>query len=149
MRNVLLFCTAAAALGCYKAEDRSASEAAATPTISLADLAGKWTMQTMAQGSDSVLVTSELNATATTEGWTQILPGRDPIALHVVVAGDSVVTHAGPYESVLRPGTTVTTENVMRLVNGMLEGRTTARYSGPNVGADSVLQLRTRGTRAP
>jgi hypothetical protein len=60
-----------------------------------------------------------------------------------------VVTHAGPYESVLRPGVMVTTENVMRLVNGMLEGHTVAHYSGEGVGADSVLRVRTLGRRVP
>ena len=148
MRRLLLICTAAALAGCYKYDDQ-ARGAGAAATLSLADIAGKWTVQAMAEGSDSVLVTSELNTTATTEGWTQILPGRDPVSLHVEVGGDSVVTHAGPYESVLRPGVMVTTDNVMRLVNGMLEGHTVAHYSGPTVGADSVLRIRTMGTRAP
>jgi hypothetical protein len=147
LRKVLLFCSTIATLGCYKAEDSGAGEAAATPTISLADVAGKWTVQAMAEGSDSVLVTYELNATATTDGWTTVLPGRDPIPLHVVPAGDSIVAHGGPFESVLRPGVMVSTEASMRLVGGMLEGWTVARYQG--AGADSVLRMRTRGTRAP
>ena len=145
MRKVLLLCTTAALLGCYKSEEGAAGEAAAM--LSLADVAGKWMVQSMAEGSDSVLVTSELNATATTEGWTTVLPGRDPIPQRVVVGGDSVVMHAGPYESVLRPGVQVTTESSFRLVNGMLQGWIVAHYQG--AGADSVLRLRTRGTKAP
>ncbi|MBI2536188.1 MAG: hypothetical protein HYW06_04325 [Gemmatimonadetes bacterium] len=47
----------------------------------------------------------------------------------------------------LRPGTQVTTESVMRLVNGQLEGTVVAHYQ--TAGADSVVRLRQRGTRAP
>lgn len=149
MRRIVSLFTAAVLAACYGGGERAGegAEAGAAATISLADVAGKWTVQSMAEGSDSVLVTSELNATATTEGWTTVLPGRDPISQHVVVGGDSVVMHAGPFESVLRPGVQVTTEGSFRLVNGMLEGWTVAHYQG--AGADSVLRMRTRGTRAP
>jgi hypothetical protein len=147
MRPFLLCCAVAAFAGCAGGEQQEAAQEAAT--LALADVAGKWSVAAMPEGSDSVLITTEVNATATTEGWTQVLPGRDPFPLHVVVGGDSVVTHAGPYESVLRPGVMVTTENVMRLVNGMLEGHTVAHYSGEGVGADSVLRVRTLGRRVP
>lgn len=151
MRKVLLLCSVATLLGCYKSEDRAGGQAAATPTLSLADVAGKWTVQSLAENSDSVIVTYELTATTTTEGWTITLPGRDPIPLHVVPGGDSVVTHAGPFESVLRPGVTVSTESAMRPMAGMpamLEGWTVAHYQGVP-GPDSVLRMRMRGTRAP
>jgi hypothetical protein len=144
LHKILLLCTATA-LGCARADDRAASESA-TPTLSLADVAGKWIVQSLAESSDSVIITYEMNATATTEGWTITLPGRDAIPLHVVPGGDSVVIHAGPFESVLRPGVTVTTEGASRLVNGMLEGWTVAHYQGAT-GADSVLRMRMRGTR--
>jgi len=143
MRPILLFCCALSFTACARGGEQ-AREAAAT--LNLADVAGKWTLQAMAEGSDSVLVTSEMNAMATTEGWTLVLPGRDPIPLHVTTGGDSIVTHAGPYESVLRPGVQVTTESTWRLVNGQLEGRTVAHYQ--TAGADSVVTLRQRGTRA-
>jgi len=144
MRSILLFCCALSFTACAKGGEQAGGEAA---TLNLADVAGKWTLQAMAEGSDSVLVTSEINATATTEGWTLVLPGRDPIPLQVTTGGDSVVTHGGPFESVLRPGVQVTIENVMRLVNGQLEGVTVAHYQGV-AGADSVARLRQRGTRA-
>jgi hypothetical protein len=87
--------------------------------------------------------------TATTDpaGWSIKLPDRaESIPVHIVaVNGDSIAWRAGPYASALRQGVTVTTEGVSRIQNGMLVGRTTAHYSG---GPDSVLIVRTRGTRA-
>lgn len=141
MRPILLFCCALSLTACAKGGEQAAA------TLNLADVAGKWTVQGMAEGSDSVLITYEVNATATTDGWTVVLPGRDPIALHVTTGGDSVVMRGGPFESVLRPGVQVTTESAARLVNGQLEGWTVAHYQGV-AGADSLATLRTRGTRA-
>ena len=126
------------------AVDTSAT-AIAAPTISLADVAGSWTIRTMAENSDSVLVTSELTATADPAGWMQLLPGRPPTPMRVRVDGDSIMTETGPFESVLRPGTQVTTSGVYRLENGMLRGTLTARYA--TAGTDSVVRLRTEGTR--
>jgi len=145
MRPVLLLCCALSFTACTRGGEQAGGEAA---TLNLADVAGKWTIHGMAEGSDSVLITYELNATATTEGWTTTLPGREPMALHVITGGDSVMTHVGPFESVLRPGVQVTTESASRLVNGQLEGWTVAHYQGV-AGADSVARLRIRGTRAP
>ncbi|HET9515293.1 MAG TPA: hypothetical protein VFO95_15285 [Gemmatimonadales bacterium] len=131
------------------AADTTASVAPPAPApLALADLAGTWDMKSMAEGSDSVLVTFELMATADTTGWMQHFAGRDPIPMRVLaVAGDSVITETGPFESVLRPGVQVTTHSVMRLQDGRLVGTTIARYktSGP----DSVVRIRTEGTRRP
>ncbi len=114
-------------------------------TLNLADVAGHWTLPNTAEGSDSVIVTAEINATANTEGWTLVLPGRDTIPLTVMTSGDSIMAHGGPYESVLRPGVQVTVETVMHLVNNELLATTVAHYQG--AGADSVLRLQARGTR--
>ena len=65
----------------------------------------------------------------------------------VAVAGDSIVTEAGPFESVLRKGVKVSTNSVLRLQNGKLVGTTIAHYA--TSGADSVRNLRIEGTRAP
>jgi hypothetical protein len=155
MRPVLLLLVTAGIVGCAPREEQPAADTTAAVTtgpapISLADLAGTWDITTMREGSDSVLTTSQLMATADTTGWMQHLPNRDPIPVRVVaVAGDSVVTEAGPFESVLRPGVQVSTTSVMRLQNGQIVGTTVARYSGPKAGADTVLRLTTRGTRRP
>lgn len=153
MRRVAFFLLAAALVACAKPDTQDADTLAVTmpppaPALSLADLAGKWTMTAMAEASDSVLLTYELNATADTLGWSMTLPGAMVVPVHVgSVAGDSVVVHAGPYDSVLRKGTKVSTEGVYRLQNGRLVGTTTARYTTSQ--ADSVVRLRTEGTRAP
>jgi hypothetical protein len=155
MRSVLLLLVTAGIVGCAPREEQPAADTTAAVTtgpapISLADLAGTWDITTTREGSDSVLTTSQLMATADTTGWMQHLPNRDPIPVRVVsVAGDSVVTEAGPFESVLRPGVQVSTTSVMRLQNGQIVGTTVARYSGPKAGADTVLRLNTKGTRRP
>jgi hypothetical protein len=155
MRFLALLCCAAVAAGCSKPEQTPAQDTTAVVTppppapISLAEVAGTWTVRSMAEGSDSVLVTTTMVATADTSGWSITLPGRaKPVPSRVVaVAGDSIVTEAGPYESVLRKGVQVTTNSVMRLRDGKLVGTTVAHYK--TAAADSVVRLRTEGTRVP
>lgn len=153
MRFFVTLCCAAVVAGCSKpdappAQDTTAVAAPAPAPISLAEVAGRWTVRTMAENSDSVLVTSELTATADTSGWVTVIPGRPPIPTRVIeVAGDSITTEFGPFESVLRPGVQVTTRNVVRLRDGKLVGSLIARY--PTAGADSVVRLRTEATRVP
>ncbi len=75
-------------------------------------------------------------------------PNQRPLPMRIVaLAGDSLVSEAGPYASVCRSGVQVSTRSVLRLQGGRLVGRTVARY--PTTGPDSVLQLRTEGTRQP
>jgi hypothetical protein len=115
--------------------------------MSLGDVAGKWNVRATTGAGDS-LVGYQLTATTDTLGWTITFPNRKPIPMRIVaVDGDSVVTEAGPYESVLRKGVQVRTRNVNRLQDGKLVGTTEARYV--TTGADSVLRLRTEGKRAP
>ena len=153
MRFFVSLCCAAVVAGCSKpdappAQDTTAVVAPAPTPISLADIAGKWVVRTMAENSDSVLVTSEMTATADTSGWVTVVPGRPPMPTRVIeVAGDSVTTEFGPFESVLRAGVQVTTRSVMRLRDGKLVGHLMARYA--TTGADSVARLRLEATRAP
>lgn len=148
MRRLALVAGIFALAACGPKEEPAVDTAATAtpaPTIALADVAGSWTMRTMAENSDSVLVTSEMTATADPAGWVQVLPGRPPTPIRVTVDGDSIMTEVGPFESVLRPGTQVTTNGVYRLENGMLRGRLVAHYQ--TAGADSVAVLRSEGTR--
>ena len=102
----------------------------------------------MAATSDSTLLTYEMVATADPSGWTFNFPKRAPVPIRVLATeGDSIVSEAGPYESMLRKGVQVSTHSVMRLEYGKLVGTTIAHYS--TTGPDSVLHLRTEGTRAP
>lgn len=152
MRRILLSLIVVGLAGCAKkdsppAADSSAMATPPAPTMSLASLAGTWNMQTMPADRDTVLLTYVLTATADTTGWTLTFPGRAPIPMRILqVAGDSMVSEAGPYESALRPRVQVTTTTVNRLQGDALVGTTVARYSS---GPDTVLHLRSRGTRAP
>ena len=115
-------------------------------TISLADVAGVWSMQALPEVGDSVIVTYEMVATDNTEGWTFTFPDREPIPVQVVaVEGDSIIVDTGPYESALREGVMVSTRSVVRLQNGNLTGTFVARYETTE--PDSVLRGRQRGTR--
>lgn len=155
MRSSFLILLLAGVAACRPAADQPAADTTAMVTppapapISLADLAGTWEMKSTAEGSDSVLVTFQLMATADTTGWMQHFPGRaEPVPVRIIaVDGDSITSETGPHESLLRPGTQVSTRSVMRLQDGRLVGTTIARYT--TSGPDSVLRARTEGTRQP
>jgi len=147
MRRVALVIGAVLFAGCAKKEAPPPAEVPAPPSIDLVALAGTWATQTTAEGSDSVLVSGTITATADPAGWTISLPGRDPVPMSVTVSGDSLLTSMGPFESVLRPGVQVTTTGVLRLVDGKLTGPMQAHYV--TTGADSVARLWTTATRMP
>jgi hypothetical protein len=156
MRRLMLGCCAVALVGCSKPKEEppmestaAAPEAPAAPApIALADIAGKWSVRTMAETGDSVLVSYELVTSSDTSGWSLNFPKRKPIPMRVVaVAGDSIVTEAGPFESALRKGIKVSVQSVTRLQDGKMVGTTVAHYA--TTGADSVRNLRFEGTRAP
>lgn len=156
---LMLVCGAAVAAGCAKPEDRAGQETAAgavtpapmtpttSPTISLADVAGKWKMQSMDASGGNVL-DYELTIPADGSNWTAVGPGGRSIAVRVVaVGGDSIVTEAGPYESFIRKGVKITQREVNRLRDGKLMSTMEAHYATPK--GDSVAQRRTEGTRVP
>lgn len=152
MNRFALLCGAALVVGCGEPQDQAMQEEASmeeapTPTITLADVAGTWSLRAMPEMGDSTLVTIELVARADPAGWTVTLPDREPIAAQVVsVSGDSVVVDFGPYESALRSGVMVSTRTVTRLDNGRMVGTFVARYE--TTSPDSVLRGRLEGTRA-
>lgn len=128
------------------AEER-AMEEEGEAALSAADLAGTWTVTAFGEAGDS-LVTYELRATGDPSAWTIVFPERDPVPVRVVaIEGDSVVTEAGPYQSVLREGVSVTTHQVARLEGDRLVGTFVARYETTE--ADSVVRGRVEGTRQP
>jgi hypothetical protein len=163
MRCFPLICAAAILAGCGKPASRApdehaamdtsaqagpAAQAAPAPeaTISLADIAGKWKMRTTDE-SGGHPVEAVLNATADSSGWTMTAPKRKPVPVRVVaVAGDSIVTESGPYESFILKGVQVTTRNVSRLQDGKLVGVTEAHYALKD-GRDSVARRPSVGTR--
>jgi hypothetical protein len=153
MRRLASICCIMAVLGCGGGDDTpdvaadSVPSATPAPALSIADVTGTWTVDVMPEASDSVLLTYTMNAPADTAAWTIKFPDRaEPVPLKILsIAGDSMVTHAGPYSSALRKGVTVETHAVTRIENGVMVGRNVATYSK---GPDSVLVLRSRGTRS-
>lgn len=122
------------------ARQQPAAAASTKPTI-----AGAWAMENTvktAAGKDTV-VKSLVTATADANGWVTHLPGRDPIPTRVVaMGGDSVVTEAGPFQSVARPGQTVTTHETLHFKDDAIWGTIEARYSNGEVVKGTV-----KGTR--
>ena len=159
MRPTILFCSLAVLAGCSKPDNREAAtagadtgmsvgaEAATSPTISLSDIAGMWKTRATNE-SGAVVGEAELLATADSSGWTLTFPQQKPIPVRVIaVAGDSIVTEAGPYASTRRKGAQITTRAVNRLQDGRLVATLEARYTV--AGRDSVAHLRVEGTREP
>lgn len=115
--------------------------------FALADLAGKWNVVSKPEsGTDTMSTKYVLTATADTTGWTITFPGRAAMPIHVQVSGDSVITTAGPYDSVRRKGLKVSTNGAFKLRDGKIVGRTTAHFKTTK--ADSVLTLMSEGTKA-
>jgi hypothetical protein len=150
MRALTLALGAAALAACSKPDAPPPAEPTPppAPTVALGDATGTWNVTAMAETSDSVITTYVVTASADPAAWTLTLPGRAPMALRVSTSADSIITEVGPFESVLRKGVQVTTRSSMRLVDGKLVGTTVARYPGAT-GADSVLVMRTSGTKTP
>jgi hypothetical protein len=145
-------------VACARTEEEPATDTAggtadvaAAPAISLADVAGRWDVtSTPESGTDTSATRYTLNATPDMTGWTITFANRpqQPVEVRVIsVEGDSIVTETAPFESVRRKGVQVTARNVFRMQGGRLTGTTRARYQ--TSGADTVLMLRTDGTRAP
>jgi hypothetical protein len=115
--------------------------------MSLSDLAGKWKVRSTDEAGGTP-VEVELVATDDTSGWTMTGSNGKPVPVRVVaVAGDSIVTEAGPYESFVRKGVQVSTRIVNRLQGGKLVGTIEARYT--TKGGDSVVKRLSEGTRVP
>lgn len=158
MRYFAICCCVAVLAGCAKPADEAATDtaagAAAMPepappaAVSLVDVAGKWQMHsTPVAGSDTTTTHYVLTATADTSGWTRSQENLPLIPVRVTVSGDSIMTDAGPFQSIRRKGLQVRTQSVLRLQGGKLVGSSVARYK--TTGADSVLRLRVEGTRLP
>ena len=156
-RLALLSSTILAVAACAKKEAPAKDTVAAmtpapapapTPTLSLVDVAGKWQITTVPMaGKDTSPTKAVLTATADTAGWTLTLADKQVVPMQTSVSGDSVTLTSATYKSQRRKNTKVSTVTTFRLADGKLTGLTTAHYA--TAAADSVLQLRTEGTRMP
>jgi hypothetical protein len=125
--------------------ETAADSVGVAPEIALADIEGTWTMQYTPVSGTADVTTSQVRVTA--GGWTLILPDRDSIPAEVTAAGDSLIVVEGPYESLGRPGTTVTMSSVYRLDGDRLVGVVAARY-GTGGGGSPIVML-SEGRREP
>jgi hypothetical protein len=114
--------------------------------IAITDVAGKWTLIAVPTSGDTTPTKSVITVAAPNT-WKQTFENGQVVTAKVVLAGDSIVTDAGPYPSVRRKGVKVMTHGVLRKQGDKLVGTTTAHYMVKS--ADSVLTLRVEGTRAP
>ena len=158
-RFALLSSTILAVAACAKKEEPAKDTAAAmtpapapapapTAALSLADVAGKWQFAAVPMaGKDTSPTKFVLTAKADSAGWTLTFPDKQVVPLQTSVSGDSVTMTSGTFSSQRRKNVKVSTVTTLHLANGKLSGITTAHYAG--AGADSVLQLRSEGTRMP
>ncbi|HUQ47177.1 MAG TPA: hypothetical protein VM053_02910 [Gemmatimonadaceae bacterium] len=151
MSRVALLLVLPIVFGCAKKDEPAADTAmSAAPTAAAPaplNVAGKWTMQVMPADKDTTVLTYTLDATNETTGWKMTLPGRDAMNIRVIhMDNDSIVSENGPYSSALRKNVMVTTHSNMHMEGDKLVGTTIARYD--TKGADSVVNLRTTGTRS-
>lgn len=140
MRPFYLLCCAILLVGCAKTDtaadsatvaDTATPAATVEPTpISLDQIAGKWNVRvTSAETGDSTLTSYVLDAKADTAGWSFQFPTGGPIAMHITsMAGDSLVTEAGPFDSRLQKGVKVHTIVTWRLRDGKLSGAIVSHY---------------------
>src|SRR5262249_38534248 len=116
MLRVAIACSTAVLLAaCAKSEQAakdSAAAAAATPApaaapapapaaaISLADVAGKWQMRSVAEPvSDTTETTYVLTARAETAVWVLTFPSGVKGPVHITVSGDSLIQKTGTFGS--------------------------------------------------
>jgi hypothetical protein len=119
-------------------------EPAAVATPTPADFAGEWQAIAMLEGTpDPVPVVLIGSADGTT--WTMILEDREPMALEVSMAGDSLIMESGQYESIMRDGVMVQIRTASVLQEGRLVGNIIATYSTPD--GEQVVPGTMEGTR--
>jgi hypothetical protein len=159
MRRFALVSIAILLAACMKSENSTPADtgttamapapapaAPAAAPVSLKDVAGKYKVTSRGQNGDTTVVTYELNATGDTTGWTVTYPNRKAVPMRVIlVSGDSIVTEAGPFQSVRRTGVPVTTRTTYRWENGNLVGTTVAHYTIH--GADTVRTFIVEGVK--
>ena len=139
MRHSALLWCSIVLVGCAKADtaaDTAAITDTATPVaaepapMSLDQVAGKWNVRILsAETGDSTLTSYVLDAKADTAGWTFQFPTGGPLPMHIVsMAGDSLVTEAGPFDSRLQKGVKVNSRVTWRLRDGKLSGAVVSNY---------------------
>jgi hypothetical protein len=147
--RVLALSSVVLLLAACKSADNADNAADTTATVraaTAADFAGTWQMTGRSEAGDSLL-SYRLVVDSTGAGTLTFADGRSVPGRLVSIAGDSIITEAGPYESALRRGVQVRTHSIMRRNGDRLEGVTHATYALR--GGDSTVTIRQSGTRVP
>ena len=158
--RLALCCTALVVAACAKKEapkDTAAAMAAAAPApapapapaLAAADVAGNWHFAaTPTTGKDTSATEFDLAATADSADWSMTFnKSKLKVPAKHSISGDTLTINAGPFASQRRKGVKVSTVTTLKLDGGKLVGETTAHYE--KAGTDSVMTLRTEGTKAP
>lgn len=135
MRRILALCTVLA-VACAKTDQPADTTAAAPatppapPAITASDLTGTWDMKTMPVDRDTVLTTGTMTSTGAADGWTMTLGNsKTPIPVRIVsIAGDSVISETGQFNSAVRRGQKVSIHSIQHLRDGRLTGVVHAKY---------------------
>ncbi|HYK83446.1 MAG TPA: hypothetical protein VEU55_09925 [Gemmatimonadales bacterium] len=98
-------------------------------------VAGAWIGKSTIGPNDSVAVIYVLRFGADGKSATLLFPNRAPIPTRIVaVGGDSIVTEAGPYPSILRAGQTVKSlRNILHVKADTMTGTFEATYANGDV----------------
>ena len=139
MRKAALLWCSILIVGCAKADtaadtaavvDTSTPVASEPAPLTLDQVAGKWNVRILsAETGDSTLTSYVLDAKADTAGWTFQFPTGAPLPMRIVsLAGDSLMTEAGPFDSRLQKGVKVHSAVTWRLRDGKLYGAVVSHY---------------------
>ena len=116
LSSVALLVTVTVAATAQKAESKQAA-ASKMAALKWSDLRGDWASRSMTGTSDSVIATSIITYGAHKK-ITVKYPNRPPVAAHLIdMAGDSVIIQTDKYESVTRPGHTVSVRITTHVAN--------------------------------
>jgi len=157
--RLALCCAALAVAACAKKEapkdtiaamaPAAAPAPAPAPALAAADVAGNWHFAaTPTTGKDTSATEFDLAAGADTAAWTMTFTkSKLKVPAKHSISGDTLTISAGPFSSQRRKGVKVSTVSTLKLEGGKLVGETVAHYE--KAGADSVMTLRTEGTKTP
>jgi hypothetical protein len=145
MYRILSICCLVLLFACApqeQAEDVAPQEEMAM--LSVADVAGEWTIDVFTADPDSSLLT--MGMTLSDMGSSMQFPHlEEPVPVTMEIMDDNVVTKSDPYPSAFREGVMVEVTSMLKLVEGNLDGTFTAKYDTDE--ADSLLEGTLKGVR--
>jgi len=107
-------------------------------------VSGTWNVTSVVGANDSVLIIFALTIAPDGKSATMKIPTQDPVPMRILaLGGDSLVTEAGPYRSIVRAGESVTLlRTVVYFKDDAMWGTFEARYANGD-----VVKGRTEATR--